>query len=323
MLPALAGCLSWYVPDSSLSRYVDAAPVSSLLCPSPLLWRSRPTSLSCWLACRCTSEPNWMQRDRVQEFRGHSAAAADASACAGSCTLPVLSSCLQVWRMPPHRLPSRPHPHPHWCSPNYLTATIEGDLHILFYRTVAGRSQIQRLRLPPRAAPKVGLHSGCWLFGLHRERCLLADWQMAGRGSCSWTCCRHAQPTTCNAFILAAQALHPCVRRWWRWPSTPARCPATTSWPSCRSAAPSQKCGKGGGRDKEGLPCMVCVVCTQRLLLSSLCATLRPTVSLPASCRAWPVSPAAAFPARADADLLPEGPAHGAVPVHAAAPGHP
>lgn len=40
-------------------------------------------------------------------------------------------------------------------NPNYLTATIEGDLHILFYRTVAGRSQIQRLRLPPRAAPKM------------------------------------------------------------------------------------------------------------------------------------------------------------------------
>ena len=39
-------------------------------------------------------------------------------------------------------------------NPNYLAASIEGDLHILFYRTVAGEGKIERLRLPPRASPK-------------------------------------------------------------------------------------------------------------------------------------------------------------------------
>ena len=62
-------------------------------------------------------------------------------------------------------------------SPNYLSATIEGDLHILFYRTVAGRSQIQRLRLPPRAAPKVGwgraLLSWAWKHPLEYEQVAL------------------------------------------------------------------------------------------------------------------------------------------------------
>ena len=53
------------------------------------------------------------------------------------------------------------------CSPNYLSATIEGDLHILFYRTVAGRSQIERLRLPPRAAPKVSFGTSQLLGAEH------------------------------------------------------------------------------------------------------------------------------------------------------------
>jgi hypothetical protein len=39
-------------------------------------------------------------------------------------------------------------------NPNFLAASIEGDLHILFYRTVAGAGRIKRLRLPPRAMPK-------------------------------------------------------------------------------------------------------------------------------------------------------------------------
>lgn len=40
-------------------------------------------------------------------------------------------------------------------NPNFLAASIEGDLNVLFYLTVAGHKQIQRLRLPPRASPKV------------------------------------------------------------------------------------------------------------------------------------------------------------------------
>ena len=39
-------------------------------------------------------------------------------------------------------------------NPNYMAATLEGDMHVLFYEAVAGRGAIQRRRLPPRAAPK-------------------------------------------------------------------------------------------------------------------------------------------------------------------------
>lgn len=41
-------------------------------------------------------------------------------------------------------------------NPNFLSASIEGDLHVLFYKTVAGAGHIKPQRLPPRAAPKVG-----------------------------------------------------------------------------------------------------------------------------------------------------------------------
>lgn len=41
-------------------------------------------------------------------------------------------------------------------NPNFLAASIQGDLHVLFYRTVAGCGRITPLRLPPRASPKVG-----------------------------------------------------------------------------------------------------------------------------------------------------------------------
>lgn len=40
-------------------------------------------------------------------------------------------------------------------NPNYLSAWIEGDLRVLFYRTVAGNGTIERTRLPPRASPQV------------------------------------------------------------------------------------------------------------------------------------------------------------------------
>lgn len=39
-------------------------------------------------------------------------------------------------------------------NPNFLSASIEGDLHVLFYKTVAGAGHIKPQRLPPRAAPK-------------------------------------------------------------------------------------------------------------------------------------------------------------------------
>lgn len=41
-------------------------------------------------------------------------------------------------------------------NPNFLSAYIEGDLHVLFYKTIAGSGKIKPVRLPPRAAPKVG-----------------------------------------------------------------------------------------------------------------------------------------------------------------------
>jgi hypothetical protein len=41
-------------------------------------------------------------------------------------------------------------------NPNFLSACIEGDLHVLFYKTIAGSGKIKPVRLPPRAAPKVG-----------------------------------------------------------------------------------------------------------------------------------------------------------------------
>lgn len=54
----------------------------------------------------------------------------------------------------------------------------------------------------------------------------------------------HIAPSvSCLPTLLAACYTH----RWWRWPLTPARCPATTSWPSCRSAARSQRWA-GAGR---------------------------------------------------------------------------
>ncbi|KAL4854192.1 hypothetical protein ACK3TF_005038 [Chlorella vulgaris] len=40
-------------------------------------------------------------------------------------------------------------------NPNFLSAYIEGDLHVLFYKTIAGSGKIKPVRLPPRAAPKV------------------------------------------------------------------------------------------------------------------------------------------------------------------------
>ena len=39
-------------------------------------------------------------------------------------------------------------------NPNYLAATLEGDMYVLFYEAVAGRGTVERRRLPPRAAPK-------------------------------------------------------------------------------------------------------------------------------------------------------------------------
>jgi hypothetical protein len=40
-------------------------------------------------------------------------------------------------------------------NPNYLPASVEGDLKVLFYDTVAGRAEVRPVRLGPRSAPKV------------------------------------------------------------------------------------------------------------------------------------------------------------------------
>lgn len=41
-------------------------------------------------------------------------------------------------------------------NPNYLKATIQGDLKVLFYSTVAGEVELKPVSLGPRASPKVG-----------------------------------------------------------------------------------------------------------------------------------------------------------------------
>jgi len=40
-------------------------------------------------------------------------------------------------------------------NPNFLAASIEGDLKVLFYKAEAGRSSLGPVALPPRASPKV------------------------------------------------------------------------------------------------------------------------------------------------------------------------
>lgn len=40
-------------------------------------------------------------------------------------------------------------------NPNYLGASVEGDLRVLFYEAEAGRTNLKPTALPPRALPKV------------------------------------------------------------------------------------------------------------------------------------------------------------------------
>lgn len=42
-------------------------------------------------------------------------------------------------------------------NPNYLAASIEGDLKVLFYEAEAGRATVKPVRLRPRSLPKVRL----------------------------------------------------------------------------------------------------------------------------------------------------------------------
>ena len=78
-------------------------------------------------------------------------------------------------------------------NPNYLAASIEGDLHILFYRTVAGEGKIERLRLPPRASPKASrrLERAWWGVGVGGWGGGGWGWRGGGWGGlgCGCQCC--------------------------------------------------------------------------------------------------------------------------------------